>query len=296
MSRVRLNSTPDRYIHTRVMNGTSCATSGVREPSRATTRARPALNTACSNSAGATSSQREPWLLPEAHQDDGQRSERVQHLLQLLQGQSDRQAGPGEVQGAHQPEAARDRLRPDADRLRGERPDEHAGDEERDEVRNTAARAEQQPEHDVVDGRVEQRRHHLPELAQPRGAVLRGEPGRGEGGDELPTGPQLADVARQGRPRAADGEPVALGRGRRGRPGPPGGAVAPPRRAGRRSWPSPSAPSAGCAARAPAPRRRTRAAPPPAPRGVRRGLSTGVGAGSGQPSGSRPLRASSAGR
>ena len=44
--------TPEMYIHTRTMNGMSWAMSGVREPSRATMRARPVLNTAWNSNTG----------------------------------------------------------------------------------------------------------------------------------------------------------------------------------------------------------------------------------------------------
>ena len=51
------NMTPDAYIQVRIMNGISCARSGVLAPSRATISARPVLKQNCRASTGMISSQ-----------------------------------------------------------------------------------------------------------------------------------------------------------------------------------------------------------------------------------------------
>ena len=57
---------------------------------------------------------------------------------------------------------------------------------------DAAPGVQQQAEDQVVDRRVQQRRHDLPELAELGLAVLRGQPGGGERGDEVPPRPQAA--------------------------------------------------------------------------------------------------------
>lgn len=127
-----------------------------------------------------------PGVLTEADQDHDQRAHGEQQLLELLEGERYRQGGAGEVQGPYEAEIAGDRAGARRDRVRGERPDEDAGHQERDEVRYVALGLEQHAEDEVVDRRVEQRGHDLPDLAELRLAVLRGQPGGGEGGDEVP--------------------------------------------------------------------------------------------------------------
>ena len=104
-----LNITPDAYIHVRMMNGISCARSGVLLPSRAMTIARPVLKTNWSASAGMTSSHDQVGDLPEAEQDHHQHAHREQQLLELHQAERDGQAGAREVQRPDQAQVARDR-------------------------------------------------------------------------------------------------------------------------------------------------------------------------------------------
>lgn len=100
---------------------------------------------------------------------------------------------------------------PHGDRRAGEGPDEDAGDQERHEVRHPVLRLHQDAEDEVVDRRVEQRGHDLPDLAELRLAVLGGELGGGERRDEVPPPPQLPYVRGQGGARPAHGQAVALG-------------------------------------------------------------------------------------
>ncbi len=150
----------------------------------------------------------------EAEQDHDQRGHREQQLLELLEAERERQRGPREVQRPHQAQVAGDRAGARQDRALRERPDEHARHQERDVVRHALLGAQEHTEDEEVHRRVQERVHHLPDLAQLRLAVLRGELGGRERGDEVSPRPQLADVHGQGGTGTADREAVTGGKGR----------------------------------------------------------------------------------
>jgi hypothetical protein len=141
--------------------------------------------------------QQEPVLrrvLVAADHDDEQHHQADAHLLQLDDHVGQRQRGTGEVQRADELQVDPHHRGGGDDRPLGEGEDEHARDQERRVVRHSLGLLEQEAEDQVVDARVQQRREHLPELAQLRVGVHRHVARGGVAHDEVAPSPQRRDV------------------------------------------------------------------------------------------------------
>src|SRR5215472_18524443 len=88
---------------------------------------------------------------------------------------------------------------------------EHAGDQERQVVRDAAVDVQQQAEDQEVDAGVQQRGEHLPELAEPGFGVHRDVARGREGQDEAPPPPELPEVVPYRRPLGARPQAVRDG-------------------------------------------------------------------------------------
>jgi hypothetical protein len=131
---------------------------------------------------------------PGPEHDREQHQHRQQQLLELHDHVGERQAGPRKVQRADQRDIRSHHRRADHDRPFGEGKYENPGDQVSDVIVDAAVGLEQDPENQVVDARVKQRRQHLPELAEPRFGIHRHITCRGIRDDEMPPLPHQPEV------------------------------------------------------------------------------------------------------
>src|SRR5690348_4917805 len=140
--------------------------------------------------------------------DHGEHDHRHDQLLELDQHVSDRQAGPREGQRPDQRQAVRHDPGRGDERPLSEVEDEDPGDQEGQEVRHAAAGVQDDAEDQVVDGGVQQRGEHLPQLAEPGLGVHRDVARGREAHDEVAPVPQLPGVDEYAGPGRARPEPV----------------------------------------------------------------------------------------
>ncbi len=179
------------------MNGITWAMSGVFAVIRAITRDRPVLNIDCRTSAGTSSSHETPGSWPKPMMMIASAASENSSCWSCWRASETGSEARGKCSARTRPMLPVIARVPDHDRVGREGPDEHARDQPRDVVRRAGLVAHQDAEDEVVHRRVQERGHQLPDLAQLRLAVLRGQLGGGERGDEVAPGPQLPYVLGQ---------------------------------------------------------------------------------------------------
>src|SRR6266567_633672 len=188
-----LNMTPEKYSQVRMRNGSSWLKSSAPAPSRARLRPMPTLNSAWNARAGMASSQYQVSGSPEASTITVSTSIDMPSCSSSIStypmGRQARGNGRALISGR-----LSGMTRDVVMNARGEVEDEDPGDEEGQEVRHTAAGVQDDAEDQVVDGGVQQRGEHLPQLAQPGLGVHRDVARGGEAHDEVPPVPQLPGV------------------------------------------------------------------------------------------------------